>query len=658
MLRTTCVVIVLASLAMGGSAAAQVPQEATIPAQLFEPAMGPSPFFTVEAGEAPGHKLLGLSLFLNYQAKPFRIANVNGTSIGDETYAVKGQTWADLVGALGLGSRYMVGVALPIALTTKGTHFGTDEGLGQPGNIKGAGIGDLRLQFKAVVWRKRTQTQSLALSAAPILTIPLSPSGYASSNADLAKREFLGERYPTFRPRANFEFNQGPLHAAANVGFIFRAKSTYLNDTLSQQWTYGAGVGYDLGKKITVRPVIELSGRHGFDTYQDTAPLELLGGVKVVVARMWEVSAGAGTALIGGIGAPQWRGFVGLSFNPNFRDRDGDGVPDVYDACPDTREDKDGYKDADGCPEPDNDGDGIADARDRCPNDPEDFDGFQDEDGCPDLDNDHDGIPDIRDACPFDPEDGRPPKPDDGCPYDKTDTDGDGIMDNVDKCPEEPEDMDGFQDEDGCPDPDNDNDGVPDQFDQCPNDPEDIDNFEDDDGCPDPDNDRDGVLDQDDKCPNQPETINGFQDEDGCPDKGEVKVILKDKENRIELKERIHFREKPGEVTIGVSSHSLLTQLAQVLRGHWEIAKLKITAHGGPNDSKETMARRAAAVRMFLIGKGIAPSRVVAALGGTGGTRAKIELTIEARQKRIKMALPGTAAPAGGGEGDAAKSPE
>src|SRR5579863_2340230 len=38
----------------------------------------------------------------------------------------------------------------------------------------------------------------------------------------------------------------------------------------------------------------------------------------------------------------------------------------------------------------DADGDGIPDNVDKCPNDPEDKDGFEDADGCPDLDNDKD----------------------------------------------------------------------------------------------------------------------------------------------------------------------------------------------------------------------------------------------------------------------------
>jgi outer membrane protein OmpA-like peptidoglycan-associated protein len=135
---------------------------------------------------------------------------------------------------------------------------------------------------------------------------------------------------------------------------------------------------------------------------------------------------------------------------PGRGDHDGDGIPDSVDACPDDAEDKDGFQDEDGCPDPDNDGDGIADAKDQCPNEPEDKDGFQDDDGCPDRDNDNDGVPDA-----------------------------------ADKCPNEPEDKDGFEDDDGCPDQDNDGDGFPDSVDKCPNDPETVNGFEDDDGCPD-----------------------------------------------------------------------------------------------------------------------------------------------------------------------------
>jgi len=66
-------------------------------------------------------------------------------------------------------------------------------------------------------------------------------------------------------------------------------------------------------------------------------------------------------------------------------DRDGDGIRDDADACPDAAEDKDGFDDLDGCPDPDNDQDGVADVDDKCPNQAEDRDGRDDEDGCPET---------------------------------------------------------------------------------------------------------------------------------------------------------------------------------------------------------------------------------------------------------------------------------
>jgi OmpA-OmpF porin, OOP family len=118
-------------------------------------------------------------------------------------------------------------------------------------------------------------------------------------------------------------------------------------------------------------------------------------------------------------------------------DRDGDGIADSFDQCPDVRENYNGFEDLDGCPDdPDTDKDGIPDSRDACVLEPEDKDGYLDVDGCPEPDNDLDGIPDT-----------------------------------TDKCPNEPEDPDGFEDGDGCPEPDNDKDTVLDVDDHCPNTP-------------------------------------------------------------------------------------------------------------------------------------------------------------------------------------------
>ncbi len=121
---------------------------------------------------------------------------------------------------------------------------------------------------------------------------------------------------------------------------------------------------------------------------------------------------------------------------PPELDRDGDGVADAVDKCP-----QDAGPAPEGCPARDDaDSDGILDAADKCP----EVAGIA-PDGCPDLDSDKDGIPTPSDKCPELP--GIEP---DGCPDD--DPDKDGVAGAADKCPDKPETKNGYQDADGCPD--------------------------------------------------------------------------------------------------------------------------------------------------------------------------------------------------------------
>lgn len=101
------------------------------------------------------------------------------------------------------------------------------------------------------------------------------------------------------------------------------------------------------------------------------------------------------------------------------RDFDGDGITNKLDKCPKQPEDKDGFQDDDGCPDPDNDGDGIPDVVDKSPMQAEDMDGYMDTDGAPDPDNDGDGIPDVQDECPNEPETMNGYADKDGCPDEK-----------------------------------------------------------------------------------------------------------------------------------------------------------------------------------------------------------------------------------------------
>ena len=96
---------------------------------------------------------------------------------------------------------------------------------------------------------------------------------------------------------------------------------------------------------------------------------------------------------------------VGVTFRFGKQDRDGDGIPDDEDACPDTPGIATNDPSTNGCP--DTDGDGIFDKDDACPTE---F-GLAEFQGCPDTDGD--GVPDKDDACPT----VKGPKENNGCPW-------------------------------------------------------------------------------------------------------------------------------------------------------------------------------------------------------------------------------------------------
>jgi len=186
-----------------------------------------------------------------------------------------------------------------------------------------------------------------------------------------------------------------------------------------------------------------------FGTKENTS-VEALFGPKISIFEgfSWQLAFGAG--LVRGRGTPQFRFVSGFAYAPRAQDSDGDGIIERVDACPLEKEDRDDFRDADGCPDNDNDGDGIDDLADRCPSVPEDSNGIESADGCPDSDQDADGIVDIYDRCPYASEDHDSFQDDDGCP--DTDNDADAILDVYDACPNVAETYNGQQDDDGCPD--------------------------------------------------------------------------------------------------------------------------------------------------------------------------------------------------------------
>ncbi|MCK6530770.1 OmpA family protein [Myxococcota bacterium] len=379
-------------------------------------------------------------LYLNYANRPLVLYDTaeDGTRF-EYGSLVEHHLAADL--QAGLGFRYVdVAVALPVNLVLQS---GDDTG-GFTSVAGFGGIGDFKVTVKGRLVDPLRKRFGLAL---------VLPFTFPTGGED----GYQGNLGVTVAPALVAEVMWGRLRAALNVGYHFRPRAS-LDAGTSTAVLSDDEMNLRVGAAVRMVRQMELLGEFSAalatvgESDANRNALEWSFGARIRPTPRLALTVAAGTGVSQGFGSPAFRGVVGLTYGPDpASDRDGDGIQDSEDRCPDEPEDIDRFQDEDGCPEYDNDNDGIRDAVDRCPNDPETFNGFEDEDGCPDV----------------------------------GDRDRDGILDSVDACPDGAEDFDGFEDEDGCPDLDNDHDGILDKDDRCPNEKETINGVDDEDGCPD-----------------------------------------------------------------------------------------------------------------------------------------------------------------------------
>lgn len=574
---------------------------------LYRPAVDTRGYFSVNGTGIMPHKEFSFGLAMD---AGFGLLRYNGFVTDDQALEVNRQKriskqsfTGNFIFNFALIDRLVVGVMLPITFFRGNAVQVPDRGgscldgsetclynVGdEPRGLRSQGVGDLQLHVKARLF----SLQWFGIAAILRAQFPTARTDQFAGEPGVALwPTAVFEFFPTERIRlgleAGYRWNSGN-----GATFIWNGRSNPavpgvafdpVDDpdagelfTYDDLITFGFGASFRIARQLDF--VVEYYGSKiaqeiGTD---GTLSMEALGGFKYFVAGNSFLYFGAGGGIpTTGFQASDVRALLGFMYEPATQDRDGDGIVDDRDGCPDEAEDKDGFEDADGCPDLDNDGDGILDVDDDCPLVKEDYDGDRDDDGCPE---------------------GR-----------EGDRDGDGIPDEVDNCPDVPEDFDGFQDEDGCPDEDNDGDGIPDVNDLCPNDAEDVDGFQDEDGCPDVDNDGDRILDVDDACPNDPETYNGHEDEDGCPDKG--LVIVED--TQITILEKIYF--ETDSAIIKSRSFPLLDAVAATLNGNPQITLVEIQGHADERGSdayniKLTRAR-AESVMNALIERGVLKDRL------------------------------------------------
>ena len=232
------------------------------------------------------------------------------------------------------------------------------------------------------------------------------------------------------------------------------------------------------------------------------------------------------------------------------------------------------------------------------------------------VDSDHDGVPDSLDACPTE----AGPAELKGCP----DSDGDGIADKDDKCPNQK----GLPRYNGCPIPDSDGDGINDEEDKCPH----VAGVKRYGGCPIPDRDGDGVNDEEDKCPD----LAGDKSNQGCP------VVKEEVVRKANYAAQHVFFQSASFVLLKKSFQSL-DEIALLMNSDPAL-KLYVDGYtdnsGKPEKNLLLSENRAAAVKKYLTGKGIAAERIQTAGHGSANPIADNKTAAgRAKNRRVEMRL-------------------
>ncbi|WP_437876722.1 OmpA family protein [Sorangium sp. So ce513] len=530
----------------------------------FQPAPAGDRMFGVQSAYTAGDTSPHIMILGDYAQDPLVLRRESGNEELDVGKVVGSQLLLHLNASLSLWKHLTVNVDLPIALQSGDGGAASGAVLAPPTS---SALGDLRLGARATLYGGYHDPFQIAIAGHVFLPTG-SPEAYSGDGTVRGGPQLvLGGHLD----RAVWSLAAGPE---------FRSSRPFANVEQGMMVHWGAGVGLLLDDERRLQIGPEITGAITVsDVQQRTTNLEALLGGRYRFADDFEAGLGVGPGLTAGVGTPSFRAVALIAYTPEVKppvkDRDGDGIPDADDACPDVA--------------------GVASA-DRAKN------------GCPPpKDADKDGILDAVDACPDVAGVASPDPKKHGCPP-PGDRDKDGITDDVDACPDEAGPASDDPKTNGCPPPpDRDGDGIPDASDACPDIPGVATTDPATNGCP-GDTDGDGIRDDLDACPNEKGKADEDPKQNGCP------VAVRVTETEIVILQQVQF--DFGKATIRPVSNELLDEVAGVLNDHPEILKLEVQGHTDDRGTRQFNTKlsqaRAESVLKALVARGIAPERMQA----------------------------------------------
>jgi OOP family OmpA-OmpF porin len=501
----------------------------------FDPAEQGSEWFVLDSLDLRGHMRPAIGVVADWGYRPL----VEHAPNGDIQYSiVRNQVVAHAAASIVMWDRLRLGFDLPVqAFVDNGN--GTPTPGTPPPPTKTTTIGDLRLGLDVRLFGEYGGPITGALGADVFL-----PTGDQGA--------YSGDGSVRVTPHVLVAGDVGPIAYAAKVGVTVRSlDTTVANVHVGSAIDLGGSVGLRVAdRRLVIGPEVFGSSvvTDGAFLTKQATPLEGLFGAHYTFKGGVRLGAGISTGLTQGYGTPERRGVLSLEWAPEIvADRDGDGVPNDDDACPDVAGVATDDPATNGCPPP--------------PPPPA---------PTPVADRDGDGVPDPVDACPDTPGVATDDPKTNGCPGDR---DHDGVLDPADACPDVPGLATSDPKTNGCPDPDRDHDGIPNETDACPDEA----------GKPNSDPKKNG-------CPVAYVAQGAIQILDQVRfETGSAKIVGKDSEETLKAVADI------------LANHPEIKAVS--VEGHTD-------DRGAAEMNKRLSAARAASVVKWLVGHGVQPNRL------------------------------------------------
>lgn len=269
---------------------------------------------------------------LEYANRPLMLVTETSDGETTRTVALNHIAALHLTGSVSAHERLRFGASIPVIFTSSGFD-----------GPQGANFGDIRVDTMFLA--SMPQEDGIGLGVSGWVDLP-------TGNAD----RFLGRGGlgGGFAGIGTYETEVWTF--TSNLGIQFNPAVDIDGYKSNNLMLVGGGARYSLSESSSLGlEALLRAGLTSNDRAWTGSPAEAVLTFRHREPEGPHVIVGLAAPLSSGAGAAVWRAFLGGGFGRlgriTPRDRDGDGIPDKYDACPDEPETFNDYIDDDGCPD-------------------------------------------------------------------------------------------------------------------------------------------------------------------------------------------------------------------------------------------------------------------------------------------------------------------